>query len=54
MIRQFSHVRDAYAVAEGTNLNFDELMQKFQMNHMFLISPLHGINSKLTPKRSSW
>lgn len=41
--RQFSHC-DAYAVAEAL-IEFDELMQKFRWNHMFLIRRSIGINS---------
>lgn len=40
---QFSHC-DAYAVAEAL-IEFDELMQKFRWNHMFLIRRSIGINS---------
>jgi tryptophan 2,3-dioxygenase len=40
---QFSHC-DAYAVAEAL-IEFDELMQKFRSNHMFLIRRSIGISS---------
>jgi tryptophan 2,3-dioxygenase len=41
--KQFSHC-DAYAVAEAL-IEFDELMQKFRWDHMFLIRRTIGINS---------
>jgi tryptophan 2,3-dioxygenase len=41
--KQFSHC-DAYAVAEAL-IEFDELMQKFRWDHMFLIRRSIGINS---------
>jgi tryptophan 2,3-dioxygenase len=41
--KKFNHC-DAYAVAEAL-IEFDELMQKFRWDHMFLIRRTIGINS---------